>query len=270
MRNENANSQRISGKALQQALVIPLFTVLVMALLKFVEVFGHHNFVFLGIVPRTPRGLVGIVTGPLIHGNLEHLVNNSVSLFLFGTALFYFYRRIAIKVWLLLYFATSALVWLFARGGVSHIGISGVIYALAFFLFFGGVLRKNRRLAVVSLLLTLFYGSMVWGVLPFDPRISWESHLFGALVGLFLSIYFRNAKAGIEHFDQPSELPTDYPDLIGDQWKTEGDTIDFRIIREEELDGKQHDSSETNSTQGGFYQVNYIIKPSAGKDDKAT
>lgn len=207
-------------KTLMASMAIPLFTLLVMALVKFIEVVGYVDLGGFGVLPRVPRGLIGVITGPLVHGDLQHLLNNSLSLFLFGTALFYFYRRVAIKVWLLIYFISGTLIWLFARGGYSHIGISGVIYGMGFFLFFGGLLKKNRRLAVLSLLLTFFYGSMIWGVLPGDPKISWEGHLSGAIIGVVLAVYYRNTYVGIEHFDPPRTYQG--PDLIGDEWM--GDT----------------------------------------------
>lgn len=256
LNSENSPKQS-KIKSIQFALVVPLFTILVMVLLKFIEVFDHQNFVSFGVIPRSINGLLGILTGPLIHGDWQHLANNAVSLFLFGMALFYFYRRFAIRIWLLVYFLSSTLVWIFARGGVSHIGISGVIYALAFFLFFGGVLRKNRRLAVISLLLTFFYGSMVWGVLPFDPKISWESHLLGALLGLFLAVYYRNSYAGIEHFDQP--IVFDGPDLIGDAWKIEEEkTINFDLTHHFDQEGGEKYQGQENSID---LRINYIFKP---------
>lgn len=253
------------SKSLQTAVTIPLFTILVMALVKFIEIAGHQDFGYLGVIPQNSRGLIGIVTGPLVHGDLQHLTNNAISLFLFGSALFFFYRRIAIKVWLLIYFLSSVLVWIFARAGHSHIGISGVVYGLAFFLFFGGLFRKNRRLAAISLMLTLFYGSMIWGVLPGDPRISWEAHLMGAILGTVLAIFYRNSYAGIEHFDPPRK-PYNGPDLIGDEWKLEepevieyGISYPNQVSAEEEKDHSQHSSN-------GPIRIHYVFKPSDKPD----
>lgn len=240
-------------RTLMASMTIPLFTLLVMALVKYTEVVGHVDFGGLGVLPRVPKGLLGIVTGPLVHGDMQHLMNNALSLFLFGTALFYFYRRVAIKVWLIIYFVSGSLIWLFARGGYSHIGISGVIYGLGFFLFFGGVLKKNRRLAVLSLLLTFFYGSMIWGVLPGDPRISWEGHLSGAVVGVVLAVYYRNTYVGIEHFDQ--RKPYNGPDLIGDEWREDASPqygISYPPEPEQQI------------------TIRYVFKPQPPKDDITT
>jgi hypothetical protein len=86
---------------------------------------------------------------------------------------------------------TGFWVWLLARES-AHIGASGLIYGLVCFLFFSGILRKDTRLMAVSLLVTFLYGSMVWGILPIDQSISWESHLFGSVAGFFCAIYFRH------------------------------------------------------------------------------
>jgi membrane associated rhomboid family serine protease len=258
------SSKEIS-RSIRAAVVVPAFTLLVMGLVKFLEVFGHKNFVSFGVIPRDVKGLIGIVTGPLVHGDWEHLMNNSISLFLFGTALFFFYRKFAIKIWLLIYFISSALVWVFARGGVSHVGISGVIYGLGFFLFFSGMLRKNKRLAAISLMLTFFYGSMVWGVLPGDPRISWEAHLMGAVLGVFLAVYYRNTPSGIEHFDE--EKRPEIPDIIGDEWKMEEpETIDFGMSQPKEPFFQKPEEEPLQAPPRITYT--YVFKPSKGSNEE--
>lgn len=260
------------NRSLKAALTVPVFTIFVMALVKFVEIAADQNFAYLGVIPKNPQGLIGIITGPLIHGDLEHLMNNTVSLFLFGVATFYFYRRIAIKVWLVIYFASGALIWVFARGGHAHIGISGVVYGLAFFLFFGGLFRRNRRLAAISLMLTLFYGTMIWGVLPGDPRISWEGHLMGALVGTLLAIFYRNTYAGIEHFDPPRKL-YDGPDLIGDAWKLpEPEVVEYGISYPSDPvvpPSEPLDQSPEHTFQRPI-RIQYVIRPSRGEDTTQT
>ena len=82
-------------------------------------------------------------------------------------------------------------MWIAARDG-NHIGFSGVIYALASFIFFSGLIRRYYRLMALSGIVVFLYGSMVWGVLPIQPQISWEGHLFGAIAGAILAYYFRN------------------------------------------------------------------------------
>lgn len=73
-----------------------------------------------------------------------------------------------------------------------HIGASGVIYGLAFFLFFSGLLRKYAPLIAISLLVTFLYGGLVWQMFPyFTPaNTSWEGHLSGAIMGSLCAFAF--------------------------------------------------------------------------------
>ncbi len=144
----------------------------------------------LGVIPRTLEGLPGIIFSPLIHSGIDHLLSNTLPLLVVGSGIFYFYKEIAIRVISLVWLFTGFWVWLAARDS-SHIGASGLIYGFVCFLFFSGLLRKDTRLLAVSLLVTFLYGSMVWGILPVDQSISWESHLFGSVAGIFSAIYFR-------------------------------------------------------------------------------
>lgn len=200
--------------------LVPLFTVGVMWLVFMVSLSTGLDFSFLGVYPRHAEGLMGIAGAPLVHGGIWHLFSNSVPLLLFGTALFFFYDRIALKVWLILYVFSSVLIWSFARGTVIHIGASGLIYGLAFFLFVSGVIRKNRNLAALSVILGIFYGGMIWGVLPGEPGISWEGHLSGAMVGVLAAVYYRKEMVEVELIDRENATAP-IPDIIGDEWKSD-------------------------------------------------
>lgn len=146
-----------------------------------------------GIVPRTLHGLIGIVMAPLIHGDILHLVSNTIPMLFLGVVLFFFYGQIGRQVFFRSYFWTNILVWLFARPA-THIGASGVVYALAFFLIFFGLFRRDFLSIIISVVVILLYGGVFYGVLPTDPRVSWESHFAGALVGIASAINFSNKK----------------------------------------------------------------------------
>lgn len=150
------------------------------------------DFGFLGIYPLSLSGAVGIITGPLVHGSLSHILSNTFPLLFLGTTLFVFYDRIAVWVFLNCYFITGILVWLFGRP-FYHIGASGLIYGLAFFLIFLGIFRKDMKSMTISIVVVLLYGSMIYGLLPANSSVSWESHAFGAATGVALSFVYRTS-----------------------------------------------------------------------------
>ncbi|PZR36037.1 MAG: rhombosortase [Azospira oryzae] len=148
-----------------------------------IEFFYGIDLSFLGILPRTLTGLTGIVAAPLLHANLSHLISNTLPLLFLGCTLFFFYYRIGKRVFLSCYFYTNILVWIFSPNVSYHIGASGLIYGLSAFLIFFGFLRRDFKSLLISIIVVMLYGGIFYGVLPIDPRISWESHLAGALVG---------------------------------------------------------------------------------------
>ena len=152
-------------------------------LIKVVEIFLNVTFAGFGIFPRTDFGLVGILAAPLLHGNVPHLLSNSVALLLLGSVLWWLYRGVARAVFFWCYFLTGGLVWAFGRPAV-HIGASGLLYGIALFLMTIGLFRKDVRSILVSVAVVFFYSGILWGVLPVDPQVSFESHLLGALVGI--------------------------------------------------------------------------------------
>jgi membrane associated rhomboid family serine protease len=143
-----------------------------------------------GVHPRSVQGLTGILTYPFLHGDWGHLWNNTMSFFTLNGFLFYFYRSIALRVWLWLFFLSGLMLWGLAVDG-NHIGASGIIYGLAAFLFTSGVIRNNRLLLRVSLAVAFLYGGIVWWMLPIDDHVSWEGHLSGAVTGTLLALAFR-------------------------------------------------------------------------------
>ncbi|HLP73099.1 MAG TPA: rhomboid family intramembrane serine protease [Bacteroidales bacterium] len=178
-------------KKLLLSMIIPGIIVVVLWLVKIFEILSGMDFAHAGIFPLRTAGLPGILLSPFVHENFKHLFNNTLPLFFLMTALFYFYSEISLKVlgwtWLL----TGILVW-FAGRPAWHIGASGLVYGLASFLFFGGIVRKHLRLAALSLLIVFLYGSMVWGIFPdVYKNVSWESHMLGFVSGILLTIVYR-------------------------------------------------------------------------------
>lgn len=143
-----------------------------------------------GLRPRDLQGLLGIVTAPLLHGSLEHIFSNTAPLLVSLTAMLYLYPNSALRVIPMVWMGTGLLAWLIGRPNV-HIGASGFVYGLLAFILVGGMLRKDLRSVAVSLLVWFLYGSMIWGVLPIRPQMSWEMHLSGTLLGIAMAILYR-------------------------------------------------------------------------------
>jgi len=172
------------------ALVFPTLFLFIMWVNYAVFSIQSIDMSIIGIKPLSVSGLVGIFGSPFAHGSIKHIASNSISFFILALILFYFYRLIAYRVFLLNWFISGLLLWIGGRDS-AHIGASGIIYGLAFFLFFSGVLRKDKQLGSISLIVIFLYGSMFWGMLPQNGNISWEGHLFGAISGFALAYYYR-------------------------------------------------------------------------------
>jgi membrane associated rhomboid family serine protease len=149
-----------------------------------------YDMSVLGIKPLKLSGLPGIILSPFGHGGFGHLFANSTSFLVLAVFLFYFYRLIAYKVFFINWVISGSLLWLGGRESI-HIGVSGLVYGLAFFLAFSGFFRKDRALSIISFIVVFLYGSMIWGMVPQNGNISWEGHLFGAISGISLAWHFR-------------------------------------------------------------------------------
>jgi membrane associated rhomboid family serine protease len=147
-----------------------------------------------GLQPLTPAGLTGIFTMPLLHADWEHLISNTPAMLLLIFGLFLFYKQGAWRILLSLYLVSGLLTWLMGRSA-THIGASGLVYALAAFHFVSGVIRKAPRRRAFALLVAFLYGGFVWAFFPslyIGTSISWEGHLSGLLAGITLAFYFRD------------------------------------------------------------------------------
>lgn len=239
--------------------LFPFTFVLILWIIQLTQGFLQESWADYSLYPRTAHGLIGILTCPLLHADFGHLLGNTVPLLLLGFLLWQNYREIAGKVFWLIYFTNGILLWIFARDAF-HLGASGVVYGLAFFLFFSGFIRKIPRLTMVSFLLIFLYGSMVWGIFPFDPTVSWEGHLYGALAGVIFAFVLR--KQGPQ--------PVNY-------WKDEEEIEDLEshLTAEEKalltpdqltaLTAENPDLNEEKKEEAKVIQINYDYKP---KDEK--
>lgn len=189
-RNNQDFDSEAGKKIFKYSLLIPLVIVCLFWLTKLVEITFEFDFARFGILPLHFEGLRGIIFSPFIHGSYDHLISNSIPFLILMFALLYFYRDLAYRIFFLIYFLSGLCVWLGGREAM-HIGASGIVYGLASFLFFSGVLRKDANLLTIGIIVVFLYGSMFWGIFPIKPEISWESHLWGSVSGFILSFYYR-------------------------------------------------------------------------------
>jgi membrane associated rhomboid family serine protease len=183
-----------------RSILYPSLFVAQLWLVKFLEIIFNLDLIRFGLYPRAYSGLIGIITCPLIHSSFDHLFSNSIPLLVLGGITFYFYRPIAFSVFFWVYFMSG--IWLWAAGREAyHVGASGLVYGFVTFLFFSGIFRKERTLLVLSMLVTFLYGSLVWGIFPIQPQISWESHLLGSLAGIITAYYFRKEGPQAKKFE---------------------------------------------------------------------
>jgi len=178
-------------KEILKILFLPLLFLLVMWFVKLIELQFSLSFICFGVFPQTLDGLKGILFAPFIHKDITHLFNNSYPILILGGLLFSVYHKIALQIFIWLFFISGFWLWVIGRPSF-HIGASGIIYSLASFLFVSGFIRNNSNLAAVSLVVVFLYGSMIWGVIPSNGPNSWEGHLSGLGAGILIALFYKN------------------------------------------------------------------------------
>ena len=176
----------------------------------------NWDFHTAGVYPRKLDSILGIFTVIFVHNDWGHLTNNVISFFILGSCLYFFYNQIASKVLFISYIFSGLFLWIIGREN-WHIGASGLIYSLAFFLFFSGIIRKHIPLIAISLIVAFLYGSMLWHIIPWEYKdpISWEGHLGGGIMGFVLSVWYRNEgpqKPIVDWGDEDEDDLIDYQD----------------------------------------------------------
>ncbi|MEM9548629.1 MAG: rhomboid family intramembrane serine protease [Bacteroidota bacterium] len=174
-------------------LLLPTVVVVLMWLVKILEVARGTKYTRWGVFPRDWDGFIGIFTAPFIHSDWQHLMSNSLPMFMLLGMLMVFYRRVAIPSIIIITVVTGFTVWLFARESY-HVGASGVVYGLVSFLAWTGVFRRNLKSIILALVILVMYGGYFHGIVPTKEGVSWESHLFGGMAGIFVAFLFKNVK----------------------------------------------------------------------------
>jgi membrane associated rhomboid family serine protease len=246
---------------------LPLFFVVFLWFIFWLEIRFDFDFVENGIYPRTLSGLQGVLFSPFIHADIEHLYNNSIPLLILLAALQFFYAEQSLKVVVYGILFSGSVTWIIGRDNY-HIGASGLIYVLFSFVFFKGIQTKYNRLVALSLAVIVVYGGLVWYVFPSpeitgNKSISWEGHLGGLLTGFFLSLVYKTPeykkilKYDWEHPDfDPSE------DKFMQRFDESGNFVNLPEIEEIE------EQLELLSYYTSNYPVNYHIIRNEKKESK--
>lgn len=206
---------RKDKKNFQLAIQIALFVVALLWLILFIDQYFDLQLGRFGLGPRDAAGLLGILTAPLLHEGVEHLFSNSLPLIVSLTTILYLYPNVSLRTLPTIWLGSGLLAWFIGSPNSMHIGASGFVYGVLSFVFVSGVIRRDKRSIAVSLLVWFLYGSMVWGILPIRPKMSWELHLSGTILGVVMALLYRNwDKAPIKRYEWEDDdsVPDWYPD----------------------------------------------------------
>ncbi|WPO79583.1 rhomboid family intramembrane serine protease [Flavobacterium sp. KACC 22761] len=240
-------------------IALPLFFVLFLWIIYWVQIRFDFDFYQNGIYPRDFSGLQGILFSPFIHENLEHLYNNSIPLLVLLTALQYFYPKQTVAVIGYGILFSGLITWIIGRENY-HIGASGLIYVLVSFIFFKGIQTGYYRLVALSLSVILLYGGMIWYVFPdVDATISWEGHLAGLITGFGLSLFYKTPeyiKPIVYDWQRPDFNPEEDPFMK--HFDENGNFVNTEIQEEESDLGHNYFSSN--------FPVYYVVTKSESED----
>jgi membrane associated rhomboid family serine protease len=247
------HTRTTANQQLHAAALPALLVLIIMWLVYWADFLFPIDFQRYGLQAQYFKGLRGIVLMPWIHAHndIKHILNNSLPTFLLLTLLFQSYKEIAWRVFIMSWLFTGTLLWFIGgSNGAIHIGMSGVIYALSGFLFTSGVLRKYLPLQALSLFIVFLYGSMIWGIFPTQPRVSWQGHLSGLVVGVILAFVFR--KQGPQRpkyqYEIEKELGIEPPDFEGDLQRAIEAELAQRAAEEAASVAEANQKSEQAST----------------------
>jgi membrane associated rhomboid family serine protease len=188
----------------QAAIVVAGFTAL-LYLIELVDVVLPADLDQLGVRPRSVSGLDGILWAPLLHDNWAHLVANTMPVLIFGFLVMASGLGQWLAVTLTIWLVSGIGVWLTGGDGVT-IGASGLAFGWLAFLLVRGIFTRSVTQLAVAVVLFMYWGGTLLGVLPGDPRVSWQGHLFGALAGVLaawlVAVANRQAKARLARAKQ--------------------------------------------------------------------
>jgi membrane associated rhomboid family serine protease len=239
---------------------VPLFFVLFLWFVYWMEIRFGFDFDKNGVFPRTFSGLQGVFLSPFIHSDLKHLYNNSMPLLVLLAALQFFYAKQSYAVIGYGILFSGILTWLIGRSSY-HIGASGLIYVLVSFIFIKGILTRYYRLVALSLAVIMLYGGILWYAFPkVDDTISWEGHLAGLITGVVLSLVYKTPE-----YKKPIKYDWEKPDFNSAEDKfmqrfdEDGNFVNL-VIEEEEVGIPIEVQSYFTSNLAVEYEIKVNVK----------
>lgn len=239
----------------------PIFLVLLMWVVYWIEIKFNLNLNHFGIYPLKVSGLIGVVTGPFLHGSLKHLFNNSIPLLVLLVSLFYFYKPYRWRILIWGFLLTGILTWFIGRPSL-HIGASGIVYMLVSFLFFKGMFSRQYQLTALALVVIFLYGGLWWYLFPIDPGISWEGHLSGFLVGFIFVFIFKTVPLLKREYEWEKADYDPSKDKFLQQFDEEGNFIGYAELQKR----KEEQEYFRNLEEENGISVNYTLTDKKSDD----
>ena len=159
-------------------------------LLEIVDTLAAHRLDAYGVQPREGEGLLGIAFAPLLHAGFDHLAANTLLVAVLGFLVLFSGIARGLVVTLTIWVVAGFGVWLVAPAGTTHLGASGLVFGWLVYLMVRGLVSRRAGEVILGMTLFFLYGGVLLGVLPGQPGISWQGHLFGAIGGLLAALWF--------------------------------------------------------------------------------
>ena len=235
-RHDHEAQRKADRRRLLRALNLSLGFVLILILAYSAQ--ASFDWSPFAVAPHDIGGLMGILTAPLLHGSVEHIVANASSLLILGTLAGSVYPRATAWSLPFLWIGSGLGAWLLGDAGSHHLGASGVTHGLMFLLFVLGLLRRDRAAIAAGMIAFFFYGGMLLTVLPHEAGISWQSHLGGALGGIVAALLFRRLDPALPRkrysWEDEEESITPLDDELEPPAPREVPVLWHRVEREED------------------------------------
>lgn len=205
---------------LHNGIIGSLLIVVALWCIKSAEILLNLDLSMIGLLPQSRVGLLGILFAPLLHGSIEHLFNNTLSILILGSVLYYGYPKSWKKVIGFIWVTSGICVWLFAREA-THIGASGLTHGIFFFLLVVSIFRRDKSSVAIMMIAFLMYGGMTMSIFPREETISFEFHFFGALTGAISALMWKHLdpkpvekkydwEGEVEHLEEEPEWLTEH------------------------------------------------------------